>query len=131
MHEAGHTPLCPAPQTAPTGSAPKTALLAESPRRETTTVANAPSNARGGRDNATQAPREKQVSEAFASAKEVATRTGHEIRRQFGERLTHEESLKLVTVFRAGVVQRRRAGRQEQVSTGAQISVFDLKREGL
>jgi hypothetical protein len=55
----------------------------------------------------------KGVSEAFAAAKEITARAAHDIRRQFGgEGLTREQCLKLVSVFRAGVVPRRKAGRR-------------------
>jgi hypothetical protein len=52
------------------------------------------------------------ASEAFAAAKEIVTRVAHDIRREFGAGLTREQCLKLVGVFRAGVVPRQRAGRR-------------------
>jgi hypothetical protein len=51
-------------------------------------------------------------SATLAAAKEMTERTAHDIRRQFGTDLTRDECLKLVSVFRAGVVPRRRAGRR-------------------
>lgn len=51
-------------------------------------------------------------SEAFIASHEMTARAAHDIRRQFGDRLTRDECLKLVSAFRAGVVPRRRAGRR-------------------
>jgi hypothetical protein len=51
-------------------------------------------------------------SEAFAGANEMTAQAAHDIRRQFGEDLTRDECLRLVSVFRAGMVPRRRAGRR-------------------
>jgi len=51
-------------------------------------------------------------SEIFATAKERTARAVNDIRREFGQTLTREEALKLVSLFRAGVVPRRRAGRR-------------------
>jgi hypothetical protein len=48
----------------------------------------------------------------FAAAKEMTMRAADDIRRQYGERLTRDECLRLASAFRAGVVPRRRAGRR-------------------
>ena len=42
----------------------------------------------------------------------MTTRAAHDIRRQYGQRLTRDECVKLVSVLRAGLVPRRRAGRR-------------------
>jgi len=80
-------------------------------RPQAATAVRAPAYARRT-PYAKQPPREKAISEAFAGSKEITTQAFHDIRRQYGERLTREECLKLVSLFRAGMVPRRRAGRR-------------------
>jgi hypothetical protein len=60
------------------------------------------------------AAKRNSISEGFAEAKEMTARAAHDIRHQYGERLTRDECLKLLSVFRAGLVPRRRAGRRPQ-----------------
>jgi hypothetical protein len=60
-------------------------------------------------------------SEAFAPAKEMTTRVAHDIRRQYGDGLTRDEWMKLVSAFRAGVMPRRRAGRRPKAQVPAAV----------
>jgi hypothetical protein len=110
MSETGYAPVRPplrSPEHAePTSISPppdstrlQPAPASSTPRR----ARRAPLANRAGRNS---------VSEAFAAAKEMTARAAHDIRRQFGDRLTRDECMKLVSVFRAGIVPRRRAGRR-------------------
>jgi hypothetical protein len=115
MFEAGNRPVRP-PLKSPEQVAP-----AERPQRAT--AVKAPAYARR-KHHAKQAPREKQVSPAFAAAKEMTTRAADDIRRQHGA-LTRDECLRLVSVFRTGLVPRRRAGRRPKPQVTA--AYFDWK----
>ena len=109
MFETTNRPIRPPVRLREQAGQADSARLAESPRPEP--AAHAPGRSRRTR-YAKQAPREKQVSDAFAAAKEMTVRAAQEIRRQFGPQLTRDECLRLVSVFRTGVVPRRRAGRR-------------------
>jgi hypothetical protein len=74
-----------------------------------------------------QAPRERQVSDAFAAAKETAARDAQDIRHRYGERLTRDECMKLVGAFRAGVVPGRRARRRPKPQVT--VAFLDWKTE--
>jgi hypothetical protein len=52
------------------------------------------------------------VPAVFATAEEAVARVANDLHRQHGEGLTREQWLKLVSVFRAGVLPGRRAGRR-------------------
>jgi RecB family exonuclease len=65
------------------------------------------------------------VSAVFATAKEAVARVANDLRHQYGEGLTREQWLKLVSVFRAGTVPRRRAGRRPKPQVTA--SYLDWK----
>jgi hypothetical protein len=85
-----------------------------SPRRSPYARATA-----GGKSSARVKPAAREESKAFAAAKEMTTRAAHDIRRQFGAFLTRDESVRLVSMFRAGVVPRRKAGRRPNAQVTA------------
>jgi len=116
MFETGNTPVRP-PLRPPEQAAPQ---RNEPPKQTGSPDAQGPKSApasnahryarRAHPRNAAQ--RSSKVSEVFTAAREMTTQAAHDIRRQFGEGLSREECLRLVSAFRAGVVPRRRAGRR-------------------
>jgi len=118
MSETGSRPVRPPLRSSDEVAPAESPRPAGSERPQPATAVKAPAYARRKRYTK-QAPRKKQVSETFTAAKEMTARAAHDIRRQFGEGLTREECLGLVSAFRAGVVPRRRAGRRPKAQVTA------------
>ena len=111
MFESGNTPVRP-PLRPPEQTAKQTgtARPADSGRPKPAPASNAPRYAR--RAHSANGAQDRSVSPAFTAARETTAQAANDIRRQYGELLTRDEGLRLVSVFRAGVVPRRRAGRR-------------------
>jgi hypothetical protein len=108
MFEAKNKPLRPVLQTAPQT---RNARPTDAQRPRSAPLSNARRSARLAH-TAKCGKKNSKASETFTAAREITTQAAQEIRSQFGEGLTREESLTRVNAFRAGVVPRRKSGRR-------------------
>jgi hypothetical protein len=105
MFETGNTPVRPPLRPPDQAAAAESARPADSQRPRPAPASSAPRYAR-------RAHPAKGVSPVFVAAEEMTKRAANDIRHQHGQSLTRDECLRLVSVFRAGLVPRRRAGRR-------------------